>query len=333
MPFAAGQLYRLVHLLPVVWMHVDHQGYGTYPVPTSITDKVSDQAWSLAWTIPNLEGYARLTLTSVDSGDTEACLQATLSNGWSTRNAAVAWATSMFTLAALLLALVHTALFNSPSPAQYRFFDILFLFQTAASTGLLRLNYPLMYTAFTQNFHWALGLFSSSAIQNSVNDMRHRTGGSADDTAYNAVQYINRKLSPYNTFVSVDVNQLLSTAATFKSYFAGMPTSNLVKRVTVPTYQDQSDTTDIRTGLPVYTNTLGIPEVNAFPTVFLIFLAFLAIAVAFHLVLFSVVFFVDRVGRGRRGTEWATRLRKAWWLFSAGNALRVVSGCLALTRR
>ncbi|WVR07678.1 hypothetical protein IAU60_004720 [Kwoniella sp. DSM 27419] len=298
---------------------VNFTGYGTYPIPTKYTSMIP----GIAWSIPNLEGYARIQLIRDGSDEVAACLQATLSNGWSTKQTAVAWATGAFTLVALLVGLWHTAAVNSPSPAQYRWFDILFIFQAAAASGLLHLNYPLAYSAFTQNFHWALGLFESSHVQNSINKMRSKTGGHLTGDAYGQVQYINRKLSPYNVLASL--NEVTANEASFRSFLAdaSVPSTQVIKRAAIESGTTQDAVSDVASGLPVYTNTLLIPEANAYDTVFFFFLAFIAIAIAFHVLLFAVIFIAEKVGRGKRDAFWATRLRRMWWDFCMGNALRL----------
>ncbi|WRT70226.1 uncharacterized protein IL334_007221 [Kwoniella shivajii] len=307
---------------------VNFTGYGTYPIPTKYTDQIP----GIAWSVPNLEAYARIQLLREETGEVAACLQATLSNGWSTRQEAVSWATGIFTLVALLIGLFHTGAVNSPSPAQYRWFDILYLFQTAASTGLLHLNYPLAYSAFTENFHWAFGLFKSQKIQNSINTMRAKTGGHLDSNAYSDVQYINRKFSPYNVYISL--NEVISSKATFQSFLSQNTISQrelsnhtynieLGKRANIQSSVAQNATSELSSGLPVYTNTISIPEANAFPTVFFSFLAFCAIAIAFHVILFAVLLVAERGGRGKKEINWAGRLRRMWWGFCAGNALRL----------
>jgi hypothetical protein len=326
---ALNQTINLCDLLAGVLCplpQVNFTGFGTYPIPSSFTSKIP----SIAYSVPNIEAYARVELLNVDTGEVAACLQATLSNGWTTRWSAVSWATGMFTLVALLIALFHTAAANSPSPAQYRFFDILYLFQSAAASGLLHVNYPSVYTNFVQNFHWALALFDSDAMQSSINKMRAKTGGKLTGTAYNEIQYINRRLSPYNSVF--DVNQVANSPNEFLNFIqTSQPVIDRTPKVidvvamaTIPTVTDVN-ASSIDTGLPVYVNSLGIPEANAFDTVFFFFLALIGVAVAFHVLFFLLVFLLDRFGKERRGTAWASRLRPMWWDFCAGNALRVVS--------
>jgi len=302
-------------------------GYGTYPVPATYTSKIP----AIGFTVPNLEAYARVELIRDGSGEVAACLQATLSNGHSTQQKAVAWATGMFTLVALLIGLIHTGLVNSPSPAQYRWFDILYLFQTAAVTGLLHLNYPLVYSNFTQNFAWAIGILYSSKMQSTINKMRAKTGGHLTGQAYSDVQYINRKLSPYNDFININS---FASQAEFGSYLSELSSGTardvsmvgrtLGSRGMISSTIDQNMTSKLSTGLPEYSNILNIPEANAYSTVFFWFLAFIAIAIAYHVFLFIVVWIADRAA-ARERSVWGSRLRRMWWDMCMGNALYLVS--------
>ena len=292
-------------------------GFGTYPIPSKYTAKLP----GIAFTVPNLEAYARITLIRDGSNEVAACLQATLSNGKSTKQIGVAIGTGVFTLLALLIGLWHTGAVNSPSPAQYRWFDILYLYQTAVATGLLHLNYPLVYSNFIQNFAWSFGLFYSATMQSTINKMRAKTGGHLESTAYGDVQYVNRKLSPFN--LAVDVNTFESNAD-FKTYLAGIPEADtFAKRETIPSVVSTNSTTELETGLPVFANSLDISSPNAFDTMFFWFLAFIGIAIAVHVLIFVFVAIFERTG-SRRGDNWAVRLRRMWWGFCAGNAFRVV---------
>lgn len=298
---------------------VNLTGYGTYPIPSGLVNLPG-----LAYTVPNLEAFARLQLIRTENQEVAACLQATLSNGKTSRYKSIAIATGIFTLVALLIGLFHSCI-NSPSPAQYRWFDILYLYQTAVATGLLHLNYPLTFSAFVQNFAWSFGLFHSESMQNSINSMRRKTGGSLTGTAYDEVQYINRRLSPYNVGSSTSAFNFntISTPAQFQNLLANSPKVNnlaLTSRATIPSALFTNDTTGIETGIPVYVNTQNIPPANALTTIFFFFLAFIGIALAFHALLFVVVLIADR---GGKRANWATRLRRMWWDFCMGNGLRV----------
>jgi hypothetical protein len=314
----------------IIDLRLQSTGYGTYPIPSSYTKSIP----TLAWTVPDLEAFARITLTNANTGEVAACLQTTLSNGLTTKQPAVAWATGAFFLVYLLVALIFSVRKRASSPAVYRWFDVLFLFQAAAASGLVHVNYPSNYLNFTLNFAWALGLFRNENIENAVNSLRGKTGGKFSDEAFPAVDYINRKLSPYNDFLVIEkVIASESPASYIRSYLANRPASNvttravdLVSRVVIPTVSEQNTTSQLSTGLPVYLNSLGIPTANGFDTIFIIYLIAIAVAIGAHLLFFGILLLVEIFrGSDRRGTGWIGRMRKGYLTFCAGNALRLVS--------
>lgn len=272
-------------------------GSGNYPFPDGMLPSIPGIAWKMA----NIEAYARIELES--KGEIVACLQATLTNGWTTENTGVKWGTGAFSLAAVLLATIHSIFFRSSSSALYRWFDVLYLYQSAAAAGLMHLNYPLVYTAFVRNFAWSFGLFPNDTVQNTINTLRHRTGGKMPFSAFQLVQYINTKFSPYNE----------------------LPAH---KRALLPALLNSEDKDMLSIGIPVIVNSIGIPLANALSTVFFWFLACFAILTAFHALLGLLVFVLTSKNavHGQKGPNWAINLRRTWWQFCANNALRV---CLA----
>ncbi|KAG8213861.1 hypothetical protein J3R82DRAFT_10605 [Butyriboletus roseoflavus] len=267
-------------------------GSDSIPLPSSLG--VNGKIPSIAFQIPDLEAYAQLTLTDVTTGELKACVQATLSNGWSAHQVAVEWATGALALLALL-----SAIWYSQSPdalAPYRLFDLFYLFQWAASTALLDLNYSSVYTAFATNFSWALGLFPASAtspIQLSINNMRHLTGGNmADATSGSAVALVNRKLSPYNAVVtSLASYQTTNLATETLAALGNLTTRDSVLLASSSSVHEldnagfvqlvtATSSNVLQAGVPIYVEYVGIATANAFMTVFLVTLMVLAIVTA-----------------------------------------------------
>ncbi|KAL1412775.1 hypothetical protein Q8F55_000523 [Vanrija albida] len=301
---------------------INFTGYGTYPLPESIQEQVP----GIAWSVPNLEAYARVELWNQATNETAACLQATLSNGWSTKYKGVMWGTGMFTLVAVLAMLVHSLFLNSPSPVIYRWFDILFLYQSTAASGLLHLNYPLAYSNFVQNFRWSLGLFFSESMQRSISRMRNKTGGHMDDTAYSASQYINRKLSPYNILTAVNVTDPVSTPEKFRTFitdYSADYAQKHVKRIQIPSTVSQNASNDLTTGIPVYVNTAGIPQANAYDTIFFFFLAVLGMVLVVHALLGLFTLFLKCGTSNRKGRSWSDRFQRSWFDQLMANLLRL----------
>lgn len=273
---------------------------------------VLDNIPKIAFHIPDLEGFAQLVLTEVGTGDVKACVQATLSNGWSTHQPAVEWATGGLALAALI-----SAAWQSASPetvAPFRLLDLIYLYQTIASTSFLSINYPSTYRAFTLNFAWAVGLFStssSSSLQTSINRMRHLTGGKlADATSGSAVGLVNRKLSPYNAPDSqfIAVPSIVRRALNFDSFILAnfsafsIPTTPQIfkalavdsdSQVEVQTVTSGSSNV-LQAGIPIYVNSIHIATANAFMTVFLCTLILIGIALGIFIFGYGILFVLMR---------------------------------------
>ncbi|KAF8554700.1 TRP-domain-containing protein [Imleria badia] len=304
-------------------------GSDSIPLPSSLG--VNDKIPSIAFQIPDLEAYAQLTLTDVATGQQKACVQATLSNGWSAHQVAVEWATGALGLLALLSAIWHSL--SPDALAPYRLFDLFYLFQWAASTAFLDLNYSSVYIAFATNFSWALGLFPASAtspIQLSINNMRHLTGGNmADATSSSAVALVNRQLSPYNAVVTsmagYQTNNLATETLTALGNFTA-PGLTLPAFFSTVQELDNAGTVQVVTatssnvlqaGVPIYVEYVGIATANAFMTIFLVALMILAILTATLALGYGVLVLAGRRTKHNdlcRGRELYPAYAYAWLL-------------------
>jgi len=262
------------------------RGTDTLTLPSSLN--IASFIPSIAFAIPDLEGFAQIKLTEVETGDVKACIQVTVSNGWSAQQTAVSWTTAAIAIVVLLISLWVSA--NAPnSILPHRFLDMMCLFQTIAFSAFLDLNYPSLYRAFTLNFSWALGLFTSpeSQVQQSIDNMRALTGGSMANSTDSAIAYVNRKLSPYNFDASG------ASSSSFSLFKKGLAEgSEVLSRRDVDTVTEVSSNV-LDAGVPLYTNSLHIGTANAFMTVFLHTLSLIAIFGG----LFAVLYLVPRCVR------------------------------------
>ncbi|TFK75266.1 hypothetical protein BDN72DRAFT_508086 [Pluteus cervinus] len=217
------------------------------PSSANIQNKVPD----IAFKIPDLEGFVQLVLTEVGTGTVKACVQSTLSNGWSTHQPAVTWFTGAVVLLCFFVTIFSSA--DSFKATSFLFLELFRLSQFIVASCLFSLNYPSAFRAFCLNFSWAWFLFPmspQSPLQNAINHMRMKTGGDVLDSSGSAIEYVNRKLSPYNAFVANSAPVLLTK----------------VREVQTVT---NSSSNVLQAGLPIYVNSLGITTPNAFTTVFL----------------------------------------------------------------
>lgn len=187
---------------------------------------MTDSLPSIAYTVPDLQAYARVQFTDVNTNTVVACIQATLSNGWSTRVPAVLWATAGVAVLAVLVSWFHTAwnisrsdprlkdrdelVTGSSSPGQWRVVDVIFMFQSIAATGLISLEFPSVYRAFVLNFQWAMGVFHTDKIQTAIDRARRMTGGKL--TRYVACCSASHPSAPHDADLSPICSLFRSTA-------------------------------------------------------------------------------------------------------------------------
>ncbi|KAJ6475261.1 hypothetical protein C8R47DRAFT_1142811 [Mycena vitilis] len=295
---------------------------------------VSSKIPNIAFQIPDLEAFAQLTLIEVGGtspGEVKACVQATLSNGWSTRQPGVEYSTAALALFALLVAAWQSIRPHAVVP--YRLLDLLHVYQTIAATALLSLNYPSLYRAFAVNFAWAMGLVSSpnSKLQASIDNMRALTGGNmANSSAGAAVGLVDRRLSPWNTGL-----QIASSPSSFgQSLLADtsdVPAPTAVRLAFGP-LQQLSSVNEVQTvtdgssnvlqaGVPIYVNSIHIGAANAFMTTFLVALIIVAIALAIAALLFGGLYAADRFRWGNDDTRY--RLKSLYPAYIRAWALRL----------
>jgi Transient receptor potential (TRP) ion channel/ML-like domain len=307
-------------------------GSDTLTLPASLG--VPKRIPSIAFWIPDLEAYAQVTLIELGTGSIKACVQATLSNGWSTSQPAVEIITGIFAFLALLLALWQTLPSPAPTetttttllPAPIRLLDLLSLFQSIVTSALLNLNYPSVYRSFALNFAWSMGLlFTSSqpsSVQAAINHMRHLTGGDMPDADGSAVGLVNRKLSPYNDAYVVP-KSLLAAPSLGMTLASGNGTNlgDVMTREVVTVTSSSANV--LQAGIPIYVNSLNIAAANAFMTVFISALIFAAIALTVFALGYFAILAMHRYGWGTE--EWRVSLRNAYPDFVRAWTLRLVS--------
>jgi hypothetical protein len=306
-------------------------GTDSIVLPSSLG--VANKIPGVAYKIPDLEAFAQLTLVESTTGVIKACVQSTLSNGWSTHQKAVEWSAGGLALLALL-----SAIWQSHSPdakTPYLFLDLIYLYQSIATTSFLNLNYPSVYRAFALNFAWAMGLFTSSSMQQSINNMRHLTGGNmADASGGSAVGLVNRKLSPYNmpaasrtTPVHLLIpNNLVTLPSNLTSTndHLSNPLDSAMQLIggDVATVTPASANI-LQAGVPIYVNSLGIATANAFMTVFFSALILMAISLGVTSLTYLVISVVSRMCTGKY--ERLTELKFRFLEFARAWSLRLVS--------
>ncbi|KAJ1304921.1 hypothetical protein OPQ81_006055 [Rhizoctonia solani] len=258
-------------------------GSGTLPIPSSFSSKIP----TIGYTVPDLEAYAQLELRRVDTGEVAACVSATLSNGWTMRQAGATWSA----VGVILFSIITSVLWsfskakwsgietgNWAEKELWRVVDVISFVQMIGISALLNLNYPSAYRAFAENFPWVLLLTGPIPSQSAIDHLRQRTGGRLGDDALPTDEYVNRRLSPYNQNLALgsleQVTQNVDLGGNYGYLFRSMNTtelnvasSSLEKRVFINPATVTADDA-LPGGVPVYVNGAGVATANAFLGVF-----------------------------------------------------------------
>ncbi|KPV77691.1 uncharacterized protein RHOBADRAFT_41687 [Rhodotorula graminis WP1] len=343
----------------------DFVGSATLPLPAEVGDSIDIPG--IGYWIPDLEATATVRLLRVEDNSEAACLRVELSNGKTARFASVSWAlggvamfcallsalwflvgTLVWPSTAILASSPHAnALWASLGRRKERLLLFMSLVQFVATTGLLSVQYPRIYEAFTANFAWGLGFIRINPVIRSIDRMRNATGGNLTQIA--GTSTLVGGTDALKSIFSRDVVTLPSApevaSAIFtelaKSISSGTPASSsappslsarglsvastLVSRqlgvtsstpdgdapftdaIVVPDVTNSSTIDSVRYGLPHYLVNLDISPFDGFMITFINFLFLCAIAIALALV-GGALWALVRCVKGRKAERRRRRL-------------------------
>ncbi|RVD82501.1 uncharacterized protein DFL_006926 [Arthrobotrys flagrans] len=307
---------------------------GNLPIPQEFADQIP----AIAFTIPDLDGLAKLELKSktngTDGGTTLACLQSSVRNGKTAEQPAVTWVTAGIAGAAAILgsiSLISSAAglgaggssggSSGPSP---NVVDVVLWFQFVSTNGMLSVNYPPVYRAFTKNFAWSTGLIPWNDMQRSIDQFRSKTGGNVTRSSFDLLR--NTTLV-YTSDVSS--SSLKKRAVDLWDTLLKRAPLDLETSVNGTTLGSSSASNDDQEsgimkqvhGIEAYVETLSIPNTNTFMTVLLIFLIVLA-GVAVLILLFKVI--LELYCLCGKLNKPLTSFRKRYWTFLLGTMVRII---------
>ena len=166
---------------------------GSQEIPSSFAGQIP----SIAFSVPDLEGLAKLELKAADTGEDLACIQSGVTNGKTLEVRAVSYVAVGIAGAALLLtglsALGSAGSVGAHSPS-VSFSTVIGWFQSMQMNGMMSVNYPPIYRSFTKNFAFSGGLIQWNSMQTSIDNFRNSTGGNLTD---NNVQYLRNATLVY----------------------------------------------------------------------------------------------------------------------------------------
>jgi hypothetical protein len=254
---------------------------GTQDIPASYANMIP----GIAFTVPDLDGIAKLELQPVDGGPDIACIQSVVGNGRTMSTKAVPIIAAGIAGAALIvsglssLASAGSAGSATPSPT---FTEVMGWFQSMAMNGMLSVQYPAVYTSFTKNFGFSGLLIPWDTMQTTIDNFRKATGGNLTDDSYTYLQNA--------TLVYGSDNSTLT-----KRSFDMDDWHLFIREVTTSTNGTTSANSTVEGttmhfvhGIQAYVEKLAIPQSNTFMTVLLIFAIVIA-AIILGILLFKVI--------------------------------------------
>ncbi|KAJ6086025.1 hypothetical protein N7486_010306 [Penicillium sp. IBT 16267x] len=245
----------------------DFSAQGNITVPENYASEIP----SIAFSVPDLDGQAKLVLTSLTSGENLACVQSDLTNGKSTGVKAVSWASAGMAAGALAfsgVSAISAGAHPGASTSSPGFGDVMGWFHCMATNGMLSVSYPAVYTSFTKNFAWSTGLVSWDGLQDSIDNFRKATGGNLTD---NSLSYLG------------SIDGASNSSSTKRSLDMMRRSVKLVARS-----DSNSTSTDNMDRIKALAEDLMIPSANVFMTVLLIFAIAIGVVIV-GILLFKVI--------------------------------------------
>ncbi|KAL8779865.1 MAG: hypothetical protein Q9213_006735 [Squamulea squamosa] len=260
-----------------------------------VTQAYANQIPSIAFTIPDLDGEAKMELKSADGGQDLACIQSAVNNGKTAEVPAVSYVAAGIAAAALLLtglSALGSAGSAGSHPQSPSFGDIVGWFQSIAQNGMLSVSYPPVYRSFSKNFAFSGGLIPWNSMQSSIDGFRQATGGNLTE---DSVEYLRNSTLIHSYGSKSDPSSAHKRA--LRALFGGSTLYARDDAVTAINSTQSGNSTDssednkvthIVHGIQGYVEQLTIPQSNTFMTVLLIFAIILA-TIAVGILLFKVI--------------------------------------------
>ena len=278
---------------------------GTFSAQGSqeIPSQYASQIPSIAFTIPDLDGTAKLEL--LKDGSDIACIESTVSNGKTLQTTAVPIVAAAICGGALVVSGISALLSGghpgsgSPSPT---FFETVTWFQGVAMNGMLSVDYPGVYRSFAANFGFSTGLIPWDAMETSIDSFRAKTGGNLTD---DSVQYLQNSTLVFQSDTNVtkrglDFINLVARAISTSENGATSGSSN----------SSNGKSVNLVSGIEGYVEQLAIPQANTFMTVLLIF-AIVIGAIIVGILLFKVI--LEAVAICGKLHKSLNNFRKRYW--------------------
>ncbi|KAL8697277.1 MAG: hypothetical protein Q9201_007207 [Fulgogasparrea decipioides] len=147
----------------------------TLPVGKDVVNTIP----SIAYGVPDLDGLIKVYIRDTKTNESQACVQAELSNGKTVDQKGVGWATAVVAGLALVASAVTSGLGHSNTAAHVaaNALSLFGYFQTQALVGMTAVNLPPIVSSWTQNFQWTMGIIHVDFLQDVCTWYQRATGG------------------------------------------------------------------------------------------------------------------------------------------------------------
>ncbi|KAF3903215.1 hypothetical protein ABW20_dc0102694 [Dactylellina cionopaga] len=152
------------------------------PISMEIDPKYTSKIPNIAFTVPDIDGVARITIHSAADMKPIACLEAEISNGQTVHQNGVSWTTAVIVGFGLIASAITSSLGYSKTGAHVAAIaiSIFSYFQSQALCAMVAVKLPSVVRAWTQNFVWSMGIIRIGFMQNVIHWYIRSTGGNSD---------------------------------------------------------------------------------------------------------------------------------------------------------
>lgn len=285
---------------------------------------------SVAFSVPDLDGQAKMQLKALDSGQDLACITSTVSNSKTAAVPAVSYIAVGIAGVALLMsglsALASGAAAGSSSPSP-TFSEVIGWFQSIAMNGMLSVPYPSVYRSFSTNFAFSGGLIQWDSLQTAIDNFRAATGGNltGDSVTFlkNNATLVFQDSSSNKT--KRDIGNLLGNAMLkvreITTSVNGTSSTIGGDGSSSTTFDSSDRTMHYVHGIQAYVEELTIPQANTFMTVLLVF-AIIVAAIIVGILLFKVI--LETWALFGTFPKRLTSFRKRYWWVIAKTVINLI---------
>ncbi|KXJ86144.1 hypothetical protein Micbo1qcDRAFT_36635 [Microdochium bolleyi] len=268
---------------------------GTQAIPPEAASMIPN----IAFQVPDIAAFASVTLTNMDTGVEAGCVQSQVSNGKTMSVPSVSYVAAGIAGAALILSGVSAASAGIASAGASAaggtgttspgFTEVMGVFQSFASYGMVSVNLPPVYRGFTKNFAFSMGLIPWSSMQISIDNLRASTGGDLSKDSFMKLQNTTLVFPdgttghPQSPPFKRAVHQILTLAARQIETSVNGTTDGNATGAGQPAGIETTVS-----GIEAYVKQLAVPSANSFMTVMLI-TAIIIAAIIFSMLLVKVI--------------------------------------------